>query len=216
MIHVEAQPEPEGFDERVRQRGSRFLERVPNPTSSQWRNNAYWQLFGVELRTAYRAICAYTCHFVPADVGRPTCDHFKPKDEFPGDAYEWANYRFVCGLLNGRKWTRTTLDPFEIQNGWFVLDFPSLLVRPASELDDNLRQRILDTIKTLKLNDEPTCRNAREEWVKDFCRISRFGTSTDALAFIRPKAPFIAMEIERQGLVDSLLTRMRYTDADLT
>ena len=63
------------------------------------------------------------------DTGWKTVEHFKPKDLHPGLAYDWDNYRLVCGLLNSRKRVNETiLDPFEIEDGWFLLHFPSLQV----------------------------------------------------------------------------------------
>jgi len=143
------------------------------------------------------------------------CDHFKAKDEFPNEAYEWLNYRFVCALPNIRKRKDTILDPFQIKDGWFRIDFPSLLVKPAPDLDKDVTQRIEGTINTLKLNDETTCRNAREEAVKEYCRYARDGSPEKAMEFARRKFPFVAMEIERNELSQSLREVMRYTDADL-
>jgi hypothetical protein len=45
------------------------------------------------------------------------------------------------------------------------------------------------------LNDETTCVASRLQFVKLYCE----GVS---LSYLRTQAPFIAMELERQGLVD--------------
>ena len=133
MIHVDPQPEPPTFDQLVRQPGRKFLKSCPNPKGNQWR--AYWRKIARDLHTAYSGICAYSCHFIQYDTGWRTVEHFKPKDDYKSDAYEWGNYRLVCGVLNGRKGKGEVLDPFRVHNGWFIMDFPSLLVKPAPKFE---------------------------------------------------------------------------------
>src|SRR5207245_9727793 len=95
--------EPPHFDEQVRRKGRRFLNVNPHPTSRQWRSHRYWQHVGSDLHDLYGGICAYSCHWIPFDTGADTVEHFRPKDTYPVDAYEWSNYRLVCATLNGRK-----------------------------------------------------------------------------------------------------------------
>jgi hypothetical protein len=129
VIHVEMQPEPAEFEELVRQPGKAFLASCPSPTREEWATHSYWRHILKELRRRYGCICAYSCHWVAPDTGGRTVEHFIPKHEDPTCAYDWDNYRFVCQLLNARKRTSTdTLDPFKVEDGWFVIDFPSLLV----------------------------------------------------------------------------------------
>src|ERR1700689_4415537 len=131
MIRVNQAPEPGNFDDRVRQRGLRYLGNpARRPTVKQWSSHSYWREVGNELHNAYAGICAYSCHWIPYDTGADTVEHFRPKDTYPTEAYEWSNYRLVCATLNGRKGTfEDVLDPFVIQNGWFVIDFPSMLIQ---------------------------------------------------------------------------------------
>ncbi len=205
MIRVEAQSEPVSFHAQVRKPGRQFLKQHPAPTAKQWKARAYWTRILRDLHDAYRGICAYSCHWIPYDTGHDTVEHFRPKSRFPKEAYEWSNYRLVCGTLNGRKGTHVdVIDPFSVQNGWFVLDFPSLLVKPSHELSQADAGRVLRTIGRLRLNDEGTCLAARLRFVKDYCehRIN--------FAYLEDDAPFIAREIRRQGLVDSLPDLMGY------
>lgn len=125
MIHVDENAEPPEFNDRVRRKGRRFLRDYPRPTSKQWRSHSYWREVGPQLHDQYDGICAYSCHWIPYDTGADTVEHFRPKDIYPKQAYEWRNYRLVCATLNGRKGVHEdVLDPFEIQDGWFVIDFP--------------------------------------------------------------------------------------------
>lgn len=200
MIHVEPQTEPPVFDAKVRKPGQRFLRRTPHPTGRQWGTHSYWREILPQLHDAYRGICAYSCHWIPYDTGSDTVEHFLAKDRHEADAYEWRNYRLVCGTLNGRKGVHEdVLDPFVIHNGWFVLDFPSLLVKPSDDIDEELKTKVQKTVDRLTLNDEQTCLKARAAWLRDYC-------AADPIPFmyLKRNAPFIAAELERQGLVQSI------------
>jgi hypothetical protein len=200
MIHVDEKAEPQQFNDRVRLRGQLFLQEYPQPTPKQWRTHCYWREIGPELHDAYGGICAYSCHWIPYDTGADTVEHFRPKDRHQGEAYEWRNYRLVCATLNGRKGVyEDVLDPFLIQNGWFVIDFPSMLVKPHSDLEPAMAQRVWATIDRLGLNDEGTCLRSRAKWLSDYC--SPNGIPFD---YLRRHAPFIVAELERQDLAATI------------
>lgn len=81
-----------------------------------------------------------------------TTDHFLPKSTRPRDAYEWSNFRLCSHRVNGYKGDSIlVIDPFVVQPGWFVLDFPSCLVRPGPEVAPMLAEQINMTITVLKL-----------------------------------------------------------------
>lgn len=198
MIHITPVDEPDNFGMLVREPGRRFLVRTPSPTSLQWKKHNYWGRIRDHLHEVYGCICAYSCHWIPHDTGFRTVEHFKPKEVYPNEAYEWENYRLVCGTLNGRKGTRQVLDPFQIENGWFVIKFPALLVVPSEELDCVRTQEVQSTIDCLKLNDEGTCLKSRERYVLDYC------TGQFPFSHLQREAPFIAAELQRQGLVEEI------------
>ena len=205
VINVVLAAEPAEFDALVRQPGKRYLARVPRPTSKQFRSHDYWTSILADFHTAYRGICAYACHWIPPDTGADTVEHFEAKVPYPENAYEWSNYRLACQTLNGRKGMfEDVLDPFQVQTGWFWIDFPSLLVRPADGLTLDIERQVIDTRNRLGLNEETTCLKARERYVKDYC--------LHGLPFtlLERDAPFIAGEITRQGLVGSLNDVMGY------
>jgi hypothetical protein len=204
MIHVQQQNEPAHFDNRVRQPGGRFLQNCPKPTTKQWSDHAYWTRVLLDLHTAYGGICAYSCHWIPYDTGARTVEHFKPKSKHPQDAYEWDNYRLVCNTLNGRKGDQATLDPFEIPDGLFIIDFPSLLVKPAHGLPDDLKQQVIATRDVLKMNEESTCLKSRAEFIRDYCQ----GEIT--FTHLERRAPFLAKELLRQGLKEEIKNIMGY------
>jgi hypothetical protein len=199
VIHVDQREEPADFDNLVRRRGQWFLRSNPRPTSRQWRSHRYWHDTESELHTAYGGICAYSCHWIPYDTGANTVEHFRPKDIYPTDAYEWSNYRLVCATLNGRKGVHEdVLDPFLIEDGWFVIDFPSMLVTPSSGLTPENWQCVQATIDRLGLNDEGTCLKSRARWLWDYC------SNDISFDYLRRNAPFIAAELERQNLAATI------------
>ena len=199
MIYVERQLEPEEFDELVRQPGQEYLRSNPTPTSREFSTHPYWREISAELHSAYGGICAYTCHWISTDTGWKTVEHFMPKKAHPHLAYEWDNFRLVCGRLNGRKGQHAdVIDPFLIENVMFVMDFPSLLIKPYDQLPDDRTQQVLDTIRRLKLNDDETNVSARQRYVEDFCR-------TDiSFDFLHRNAPLIHRELIRQGIEEEV------------
>jgi hypothetical protein len=123
---------------------------------------------------------------------------FKDKKTYPQDAYKWANYRLVCGTLNGRKGVQKVLDPFCIGDGWFALDFPSLLVQPGTHISPSIRKQVEDTIEILGLNDEGTCLQARVNWLRDYIQVPF------PFPYLERRAPFLACELKRQDLIEKI------------
>lgn len=206
MIRVNMKAEPDSFDLCVRQPGNRFLGNTPAPTAKEFEKHPYWRSILRELREAYNSVCAYCSFYVPPATGVDTVEHFKPKSKHPNLAYEWSNYRFVSHRLNSRKGAReNVLDPFEIENGWFVIEFPSLLVKPAANLSNDVERRVEMSIAALGLNDPATCLQQREDYTEDYCK--QFVT----YSYLQKDAPFLAAEIDRQGLVGRLNDVMGYS-----
>lgn len=205
MIPIQPQPEPPHFRERVQQPGHNFLVKNPNPTTRDWSVHNYWIRVANDLYKAYSGICAYSCHWIPPDTGSKSVEHFKPKKKYPHDAYRWENFRLVSGNLNGRKGDyEDVLDPFTLSDGWFALDFPSLLVHPGKNLLPVEKEQVIKTIKRLRLNDEGTCLQARMNWVRDYI------TVPFPFSHLEKKAPFIAYELKRQHMIETIRDIMRF------
>lgn len=203
MIPVGPRPEPRDFHERVGRRGADFLRTTPRPTSASWKGRQYWRNVLPDLREAYRGICAYSAVWIPQDVGTATVDHFVPKSVCPDLAYKWENYRLSSLLMNSRKGNhRDVVDPFDVRHEWSVLRFPSMLVHPGPDLSEEQKERVEQTIRRLKLNSHDQLVQSRLKWVLDFCH--------DGITFehLESNAPFIAYELERQGLRLSIASIM--------
>lgn len=186
MIHVERRPEPDQFHARVREPGRQALDEHKNPLPS------YWTKCLPELLDAYGRICAYSCLYIPGVVGGHSVEHFAPKSKERELAYEWSNYRLVCALMNARKRDfEDVLDPFDIRDDWFELEFVFLQVRPAPNLEASVADAVADTIERLKLNDEQCC-TARAVWYEDWKRVPMSDE------FMRERSPFVFREAVRQ------------------
>ena len=134
--------------------GKRFLKKVSGlkPTTRQFQSHDYWKEIRSDLYEAYNHVCAYNAHWIARGSSTPTIDHFIPKSVKPELAYEWNNYRLASDLANKLKSTwQDVLDPFCIEENWFFLDFPSLLIHPNSELlpAHELRNEITPSKQTI-------------------------------------------------------------------
>jgi hypothetical protein len=188
VLKVEARREPATFDAEVRKPGQRALAENRDPLPSYWRGCI------PELMTAYEYICAYSCLRISPISGAPTVEHFAAKSSARELAYEWGNYRLVCARMNSRKREfDDVLDPFEIGEGWFELEFLFMQVRPAPGLETLILDQVQKTIKRLKLNDESFC-GERVHWYQAW-----FDGKING-AFLAEHAPFVHSEVMREGL----------------
>ena len=188
MIHVDRQPEPAYFDVKIRKPGAAAVARGADPLPALWRDCL------LDLHRSYRGVCAYLCIYIPRGSGARTVEHFIAKSSDPAQAYEWDNYRLACSLMNARKNAfDDVIDPFDLENEWFRLEFSALQIQPNPALPQNSRDAVQDTIDRLGLDDEE-CREARAEWYDEYI------AGYIDFDFLRRKCPFVAMEMERQGL----------------
>jgi len=195
VIPVVPRGEPTAFDSQVRQPGRQFLTHNSTPTSKEFGRNDYWKKARDDLWEAYSGICAYSCFYMMPEYA--TVDHFLPKSSHPSEAFEWSNYRLCIRKLNGNKADSTeVIDPFDVKDTWFMLDFPSCLVRSGNELNPVLKKKIDDTIRILKLNEDDSLVQERCDIMVDYAG----GNLT--LNFLKKRYPFLAVEIERQRLAE--------------
>ncbi len=128
-----------------------------------------------------------------------TVDHYQPKSLSPDLAYEWNNYRLAYDKVNQYKGEHTdVLDPFTVQRGWFVLDFASFLVKPSDGLSAAIHAAVSGTISRLRLNRDDALVQLR------FSVVREYATGHIDLDFIHRYYPFIAYELDRQGLTQTI------------
>jgi uncharacterized protein (TIGR02646 family) len=198
LIRVAEQPTPADFDTKVGNPGRAFLRRSPNPPN--FKGMDLWKNVLPELRKAYKGICAYCCFWVPS-FG--CVDHFQPKSARPDLAYEWSNYRLSHPKLNSYKGESTeVLDPFNIDDGWFTLDFANCFVKPNTTIPQPLQDQVAKTIEILKLNKDDTLVQQRFDLLRDYSK-------GYPMEILEERYPFIASELKRQGLQTTIKGTIR-------
>jgi len=201
MIQLTLKPEPSDFDERVRRPGKVFLRSTPNPNNREWNGHNFWTRCLPQLREKYQNICAYSACWIPTNG---TVDHFSPKGIRPDLAYEWENYRLASDRLNNFKGKSTNIiDPISVQPGWFTIDFDSFYVVPGRALSGDLLNLVKSTIDILRLNQDDVQVNFRFDVVKDYA------IGLTSMFFLEARYPFIALELQRQGLTNAIKAAFR-------
>lgn len=200
MIRVTQQPEPAAFNSQVRIPGNLFLRRLRRaPTNEEWRKNGHWKNCLADLQFAYRDVCAFTSCWVSDSA---SVDHFLPKSMTPNLAYEWSNYRLASQKVNSKKGNAVVLDPFTVDDTWFVIDFASSMVRPAKGLSAQIEAQVKNTINVLGLNDAG--------WVRvRFTVLRQYVLQHVTFEHLRQFYPFIARELERQALKETIIGTMQ-------
>ena len=153
----------------------------------------YWVRALADLFAAYGRVCRYCCFYIHPVTGARSVDHMIPKSETWDQVYEWRNYRLSAGRLNARKNDyQDVLDPFDVQDDWFEMEFVGFQLKPRAGLAPPTRERIVATIERLKLNDTTMC-EARESDYDDYRNndISR--------AKLKRESPLVAREVTRAG-----------------
>ena len=200
MIPVVPASEPHTFEEAVRQPGLRALEKLAERHYGGVKEAipsnkfpAYWRHSLKDLLKGYHRICSCLCLYIPPGTGARSVGHMIAKSQRWEFVYEWCNYRLACSLMNARKGAvGFVLDPFDVEDGWFVLELVDFQVLPGDDLSDAVTHKVQATIRHLRLNDDE-CRSAREEYAEDY----RYGKIT--FDYLSRHAPFVANELHRQG-----------------
>lgn len=200
MIPVTPQPAPRNFNANVRTPGLAFLASYPNPTKEDYkrRGSKIWRRALDDLYTTYGKVCAYSAEWVTKKDR--SVDHFVSRKVNKMLAFEWTNFRLASKLLNEYKGSFAVIDPFEVKENWFTIDFDLNLVLPHPDLDNPLVTQIEETIRILKLN-EIILQTKRTNWIDAYYR-GRTG-----LNGLRKRAPFLVHELERQGLTEEIKSR---------
>ena len=199
MIPVKPQPEPAGFDTQVRQKGLRWIQASgldsTQPVPVGLKVKPLWQVCLPELLEAYGRICAYVCVYIEEVTGSATVEHFAPKSRRLDLAYEWSNYRLVCGAMNGSKSNfEDVLDPFTLNKATFRLNLVNGAILVNTKLQASSKTKALETISRLKL-DSPKCRRLRLRYFNKYIQ-----HQIDA-AFLQEQSPFVYLEMKRQKLL---------------
>jgi hypothetical protein len=224
MIPVKPRPEPEApkydFHHDVYERGEDAVRqlaglsplrtwkgpnirarvgRIEDVTHAMLRDYPYWTRAMPALHRAYDGRCAYLARYIEL-VETPTTDHFVALRNAtdPLLAYTWSNYRLAHALVNGVKSSIPhVLDPFEIGEGWFAIDFGTFQTVIGPKAPPEQREAIRRTIVALKLDGRElavTRRRAAERYWSP-----PPGQRPLPLWHLEQDEPFLASELRRQG-----------------
>ena len=182
--------EPPLFAVECRQAGIDWLatqEELPK------RPRDFWSAFRDELREGFGRRCGYYAMNLPDGQ----VDHFISWDtckaNAPHRAYEWDNFRFIAGSLNSKKGTLDDLllDPFEVEDTWFEVELPTLLLRATDQLPPALADKARLTLDRLELEQGRKALTLRWEWYE------MHRTQELPLPGLTRLAPLVAKAVEK-------------------
>jgi hypothetical protein len=186
MIPVARVPEPERFDRDCRQRGKRwFAERGDGE-----RPRDYWSPFRTALAQGFGERCGYLGMLITSGH----VDHYRSLRTHRELAYEWDNYRYVDSSINQCKGSlgEELLDPYEIEEGWFVIELPGLQMRISERVPEPLRARARFTLDRLQLRDGESAIRYRRQW------LAMYESGKLALEGLAQVAPLLAEAVRRR------------------
>jgi hypothetical protein len=183
VISFTLSPEPQEFDEKVRQPG--IASRI---RSSPGRFTDHWKECKGELADAFRNLCAYSAMYEP--VG--TVDHYLSTNTHPELTYEWSNYRYASAWINSSKQNDRVLDPFHVEDGWFEILLPSLQLVLTNSVPAEQQALAEYTLIRLHLRDDERVVRQRREWYR------MYQDGELLLVNLEKKAPLIARAIRKQ------------------
>ena len=187
MIPVPNVKKPKNFDAKVKVPGDQWLK--DNPKAK--RPKALWAPYTKTLADGFNGLCGYAAMF---DATGGTVDHYLSIKNHPRKAFEWSNYRFASATLNSSKRNAddTVLDPFEIGEGWFEIELPSLQMRVTDAVPAVHRAKAEFTLTRLGLRDGERVVRWRQSWYE------LYATGDLTLEGLRKRAPLIAQAVDRQ------------------
>lgn len=154
----------------------------------------HWSAALPMLTEVYGPTCMYSCFLLRRGVDDGSVDHFIPKSIAPARAYDWDNLRLALPRFNRAKGARVDLlDPFTLRAGTFALDLVFGQVKVGQGCDPALAPAARVTIAALQLNGRDTCARRVE-------LVDAYLEGAIPLHHLRRENPFVAAEIERQGL----------------
>lgn len=175
------------------------VSRIEDVTPAMLRDHPHWRGAMSALHRAHDGYCAYLARYIEPVEG-PTTDHFVAlrNATHPVLAYTWSNYRLAHGLVNSVKSViPDVLDPFEIGEGWFAIDFGTFQTVVGPKAPAEQRQAIERTIEALRLHGRELA-TTRRRAAERYWSPPR-GQRPLPLWCLEQDEPFLASELRRQG-----------------
>lgn len=201
MITVQPAPAPANFINLVQNPGVLSLvsdgQNLDDTPTANYKYKAHWIKVIPYALEVYMNTCAYFGIHIPDNSGSAEIDHYLHKSKHATRlAYDWNNYRLACKKANSKKGTKQVLDPFSVQDDWFLLNLNSgflslnLTLIPAG-LQDLARYTI--STQGLALNRASLVKE-RREWYNMY----RGGLNAELLAKL---CPIVYRQVVLQGVL---------------
>lgn len=185
MIPVSRVRQPRGFSQ-VTVAGDAWV--AANPAAK--RPKALWSVYLSKLSDGFHGLCGYTATF---DSTGGTVDHYLSWKNHPDKAYLWRNYRYAMHWVNAKKGSKddSVLDPYEVGDGWFEIELPSLQLVATTKIPAAKRARAELTLKALGLRDGEKVIRTRLQWY------TMYLSGDLPIAALERVAPLIAAAVRR-------------------
>jgi hypothetical protein len=184
VIPVARSDEPKQFDGEVRRPGRAWLEKKRGG-----RPPDYWRKAQPALQAVFSSRCGYSAMLDRSG----TVDHFIAQDRDLALLYEWHNLRYASQWLNASKQaTEGVLDPYEVGEGWFEVELPSLQLVATDRVPPDKRELVEATLQRLPIRDDERVIRQRRAWLDAYER------KLVTLDGLREFAPLIAAAVEKR------------------
>lgn len=184
MIPVVRPDEPNEFDGEVRRPGRAWLAKRRGG-----RPPDYWRKAKPALQSAFFNRCGYSAMLDHCG----TVDHFIAQDLDPELLYEWSNLRYASQWLNSSKQAAEgVLDPYEVGEGWFEVELPSLQLVATDRVPPDKRELVEATLQRLPIRDDERVIRQRQAW------LDAYEGKRVTLEGLREFAPLIAAAVEKR------------------
>jgi hypothetical protein len=184
VIPVARPDEPKQFDGEVRRPGRVWLEK-----KREGRPPDYWRRAQPALQAGFLSRCGYSAMLDRSG----TVDHFIAQDLDPELLYEWHNLRYASQWLNSSKQAAEgVLDPYEVGEGWFEVELPSLQLVATDRVPPDKRELVEATLQRLPIRDDERVIRQRRAWLDAYER------KLVTLDGLREFAPLIAAAVEKR------------------
>lgn len=161
-------PEPPDFDAVCRGPGNAkwVARRLAGDTPKTSELPKLWAKYEADFYSAFDGRCGWWAMW----IAEGEVEHFLSIKNRPDLAYEWNNYRFIAGSVNGSKGNHDdkVLDPFEIQDGWFEVILPSMQLIATDQLPAALAGKARFTLEQLRLREGTKVVRSRRNWYQSF------------------------------------------------
>ena len=177
--------------------------------------DSYWSAFRSMLGSRSDGNCWYCerrCEPAsPPSRFRESVDHFQPLHRFPELAYEWSNWIFSCQRCNGDykqdKWPAngyvnpSAAHTAERPEQYFDYDILSGNVIPRPGLSDDARQKALNTIDDLGLNERILLLHRWDYTREVISNLQKFSMAD--------RQAFLSQPIEYAGIIGMVVSQMQ-------